>query len=200
MTKTKFLAALASQLAGLPEADIQRFLDYYSEMIDDRMEETGDEAEAIAALGMPDSIAEQILSEYPLPKLVKQKMKPRRKMAAWEIVLLCVGSPIWLSLLIGAFVIVISLYAVAFSLVVSFFAGSVACGGFAIGALVQAVLLFVGGSWKAGLLYLGMTLVAISLVFYLWQLALLIAKAVIRLTKLIVLAIKRRLIRKEARA
>lgn len=200
MTKTKFLAALASQLAGLPEADIQRFLDYYSEMIDDRMEETGDEAEAIAALGMPDSIAEQILSEYPLPKLVKQKMKPRRKMAAWEIVLLCVGSPIWLSLLIGAFVIVISLYAVAFSLVVSFFAGSVACGGFTIGALVQAVLLFVGGSWKAGLLYLGMTLTAIGLGFYLWQLALLIAKAVIRLTKLMVLAIKRRLIRKEARA
>ena len=198
MTKTEFMAALASQLAGLPQADIQRHLDYYSEIIDDRTEETGSESESIAAMDPPETIAAQILSEVPLPKLVKEKIKPRRKIAAWEIVLLILGSPIWLSLLIAAFAIVISLYAVAFSVVVSLFAGSVACGGFFVGALVEAILLFVAGAWTQGLLYLGMTLVAIGLAFYLWQLALLCAKAVIRLSKAIVLAIKRRLVRKEA--
>ena len=114
MTKIEFLLKLEKQLAGLPESDLIRTIDYYNEIIDDRTEDTGSEAEAVAALGAPEDVAAQVISEFSLPKLVKEKIKPRRKMAVWEIVLLCVGSPILVCLLIAAFAAAVALYAVAF--------------------------------------------------------------------------------------
>ena len=39
MKKNEFLAELRGRLAGLSEADLNRSLDYYAEMIDDRMED-----------------------------------------------------------------------------------------------------------------------------------------------------------------
>ena len=47
MTKEGFLAQLRQQLWALPEADRQNSLDYYAEMIDDRMEEGLSEEEAV---------------------------------------------------------------------------------------------------------------------------------------------------------
>ena len=140
MTKIEFLLQLEKQLAGLPEADLLRTMDYYNEIIDDRAEDMGSETEAVAAMGTPEDIAAQVLSEFSLPKLVKEKIKPRRRMAAWEIVLLCVGVPIWLSLLIAAFAVIISLYVVVFSVVVTLFATSVAAGAVALGGIVTAIL------------------------------------------------------------
>ena len=39
MTKQEFLAELRRGLSGLPQNDIEERLNFYSEMIDDRMEE-----------------------------------------------------------------------------------------------------------------------------------------------------------------
>ena len=50
MQKQAFLDALRSQLAGLPEAEINERLNFYSEMIDDRMEEGLTEEEAVDAM------------------------------------------------------------------------------------------------------------------------------------------------------
>lgn len=65
MNKKEFLAALRAGLAGLPEADLQHWLDFYSEIIDDRMEEGMTEAEAVADVGPVHDIVVQILSEAP---------------------------------------------------------------------------------------------------------------------------------------
>lgn len=197
MTKVEYLSRLEHQLAGLPETDLQRIIDYYNEIIDDRMEDTGNEAEAVAAMDAPEVIATQALADFPLPKLVKQKISPRR-MAGWEIVLLVLGSPIWLSLLIAAFAILVSLYAAVFSVVISLFAVSVACGGIVIGGAVYSVLFFIEGRWIPGLFYLGVLLVCVGLAVYLWWLAVLLPKGIIRLTKGIALGIKRRMVKKEA--
>ena len=198
MTKIEFLLKLEKHLSGLPEADLVRTIDYYNEIIDDRTEDMGSESEAVAAMGAPEDVAAQVLSEFSLPRLVKEKIKPRRRMAAWEIVLLCVGSPIWVSLLIAALAVVISLYAAVFSVVISLFAASVACGGVALGSIVSAVCLFAEGNWSSGLLYIGLLLVCIGLAMYLWYLAALLGKAIVRLTKVIVLGIKRKMVKKEA--
>ena len=48
MTKQAFLAALGERLVGLPQKDIEERLTFYSEMIDDRMEEGLSEEEAVA--------------------------------------------------------------------------------------------------------------------------------------------------------
>ena len=57
MTKIEFLLQLEKQLAGLPEADLLRTMDYYNEIIDDRAEDMGSETEAVAAMGTPEDIA-----------------------------------------------------------------------------------------------------------------------------------------------
>ncbi len=64
------------------------------------MEDGLSESEAIEAVGPVSQIVQQILMETPLPKLVKDKVKPRRSLKVWEIVLLVLGAPLWLSLLI----------------------------------------------------------------------------------------------------
>ena len=53
MTKREFLDMLNKQTSRLPEAERSRLLEYYGEIIDDRMEEGLSEAEAVAALGDP---------------------------------------------------------------------------------------------------------------------------------------------------
>ena len=39
MLKQEFLDALKSRLAGLPQKEVEERLDFYSEMIDDKLEE-----------------------------------------------------------------------------------------------------------------------------------------------------------------
>jgi uncharacterized membrane protein len=110
MDKHDFLHALEERLAGLAESDRQASLDFYAEMLDDLTESGMTEADAVASLGSVDAIAEEILMDTPLPKLIKAKMKPKRRMRAWEIVLIAVGSPVWFPILIALFAVALSLY------------------------------------------------------------------------------------------
>ena len=110
MTKKQFLDRLGKSLNGLPQEDISERLTFYGEMIDDRAEEGLTEEEAVAGIGSVEEITAQILEETPFARLVKERVKPKRRMTAWEIVLLAVGSPVWLSLLIALLAVVLSLY------------------------------------------------------------------------------------------
>ncbi len=71
---------------------------------------------------------------------VRQDAEPKRRLQTWEIVLLAVGSPIWLALLIAAFAVALSVYVVIWAVIVSLWAAVAAC---AVGAVGAAVL----GSW-----------------------------------------------------
>ena len=110
MNKQEFLAQLRKGLSGLPKDDIDERLTFYSEMIDDRMEDGIPEETAVREIGTVDVLVSQIIADIPLGKLVKEKITPKEKLKAWEIVLLVLGSPIWLSLLIVAFNVIFSLY------------------------------------------------------------------------------------------
>ena len=108
MNKQEFLLALRGALAGLSEADIRASLDYYTEIIDDQIEEGITETDAVASLGSVVTVAEQILMDMPLPKLVKARVKPKRRLRAWEIVLIAVGSPVWVPILLAMAVVVLA--------------------------------------------------------------------------------------------
>ena len=69
MTKIKFLLSLHDRLSGLPQDEVEERLNFYSEMIEDRMEEGISEEEAVAAIGPIDEIAEQIIADIPLAKM-----------------------------------------------------------------------------------------------------------------------------------
>ena len=103
MSKQEFLVQLRKGLSGFPQEDIEERLTFYSEMIDDQMEEGIMEEDAVSRIGSVDTIISQIKADIPLAKLVREKITPKKHLKAWEIVLLVLGSPIWLSLLIAAF-------------------------------------------------------------------------------------------------
>ena len=110
MTKADFLQLLERALAQLPEEERRANLEYYSELLDDMLEEGMTEAEATAKLGSPSQIAQSILQEVPLGKLVSTRMKPKSGWTPLAIVLAVVGSPVWVPLLLLAAALVLSLF------------------------------------------------------------------------------------------
>lgn len=136
MNKQEFLAQLRKGLSGLPKEDIEERLTFYSEMIDDRIEDGVPEETAVLGIGSIDGIVSQIIAEIPIGKLVKEKITPRKKMKAWEIVLIVLGSPIWLAFLIAAFAVGFTLYIVLWAVIVVLWSVFVTFVGCAIGCIV----------------------------------------------------------------
>lgn len=145
MNKIEFALTLQEKLKGLPKEDLSRSLEYYNEMIDDRMEDGLSEAEAIAAIGSLDEITTQILDETPMTALVKEKLRPKKKLQTWQLVLIWVGCPIWASLLLSAASVVFSVYVAIWSVLIALFASTFAVAATAVVSIPAAILfLFVG--------------------------------------------------------
>lgn len=196
MDKYDFLLALEARLEGLPEADRQASLDFYSEMLDDLVEGGMTETEAVASLGSPETIAEEILLEMPLPKLVKAKMKKRR-LSGLEITLLAVGFPIWLPIGIALLAVVFAIYISLWAVVVSLYAANVAMAACAPTGILAAVVLFASGKPTAALLLLGAGLALAGLSILWFLLCNLTAKGMWKLGKLTLRGIKACFIRKK---
>ena len=75
MNKEQFLAALRAKLTELPQADLERTLQYYREMIDDRIEEGMSEPAAVADVGDPDELAAAILQK-PVKRTAVRERRP----------------------------------------------------------------------------------------------------------------------------
>ena len=191
MNKTKFVLSLTEKLNGLPFEEIEDRINFYLESIDDRMEEGLSEEEAVAAMGSMDDIAAEIISDIPLARLVAEKVKPKRRLRAWEIVLLCVGAPLWLSLLVAAFAVVLAVYASLWSVIVALWASEVAFWGTVIGATTVGIALLSIGDAAQGLFLLGSGAVLAGcsvLLFFGCKAA---TRGMLLLTKKLALAIKK---------
>ena len=198
MNKQEFLTALRQSLSGLPLDDVEERLNFYSEMIDDQVEEGKSEEEAVASIGSVDEIVSQTLSEVPLTKIVKKKIKPKRRLRAWEIVLLAVGSPIWLTLGLVAFAVLISLYAVLWSLVGSAWAIFSAFVGCAAGCVAVGVVWICFGELLSGLFLIFASLVLAGLSIFVFFGCHCATVGTVRLTRLIALGVKKMFVSKEA--
>ena len=197
MDKQAFLTALRSGLSGLPQDDIEERLTFYGEMIDDRMEEGLSEEEAVAAIGEVSEIARQAVADTPLAKIAKERIRPKRRLKTWEIVLLALASPIWLSLAIAVaavlFAVIVSLWAVILSLWAVFASLAVS----AVAAVPTGAFFAVGGHGAAGLAMLSAGLVCAGLTILLFFGCMGAMKGILRLTKKITLWTKDRFIKKE---
>lgn len=145
MNKAEFLGELRRRLKGLPQNETEERIAFYGEVIDDRIEEGVSEEDAVRELGNVDTIAAQILEDVPLWGIVKENIKNIKKKKkkgfrhkkTWKIVLLAVGSPVWVPLLIAALAVVLALYVSLWTLVLSLwavFASLAGCG--AVGVVV----------------------------------------------------------------
>ena len=197
MNKQEFLAQLRKGLSGLPQEDIDERLAFYGEMIDDRMEDGIPEETAVSEIGTVDGLVAQIIADIPLGKLVKEKITPKKKLKAWEIVLLVLGSPIWLSLLLAVVAVILSLYVVLWSVIVvlwAAFASLVACGlaGIAAGAYFA-----VSGNGLTGIATIGAGIVCTGLSVFAFFGCKAATKGILSLTKKLAIGIKNCFIKKE---
>lgn len=198
MTKLEFLSALRGRLANLSAEDLERSIEYYSESIDDRMEDGLTEEEAVEAMGSVDEIVSQLLIGASPPKLVKEKAKGKsRSWGPGVIALLILGFPLWFPLLAAFASIVFTLYVVFWSLIVAFYAVDVAFAAGAVAGIFGFGAGLLTGGVAHGLFTLGGGLICVGLTI-LWFFAChMIAKWMVWLSKTVLLGIKSCFVRKE---
>jgi len=127
MNKLEFLSELATRLNTLPRSEIDKSIAYYSEIIDDRMEDGMSEVNAVCGLGNIEEIArETMLDATPLPKL----LIPSHPISKLDIIL-CSPLIITVSMLIlafytGVWLVIIALFLLDLSFALVGIAGIVA--------------------------------------------------------------------------
>lgn len=198
MNKQEFLAQLRKALSSLPPEDAEERLTFYSEMLDDRIEEGLSESEAVSAVGSVNAIAAQILAETPLTKLVKEKVKARRSPRVWEIVLIVLGSPIWLSLLIAALAIVLAVYVVIWSAAIVLWAIDMSLAACSLGSIAAAAFFAAQGHGLTGIAALSAVFCCAGLCIFLFFGCKAASKGILWLTQKIALGIKTLFAKKEA--
>lgn len=197
MNKQEFLLKLKKGLSGLPKADIEERLNFYAEMIDDRMEEGFSEEDSISQIGSVEKIVSQILSDIPFSKLVKEKVKPKKAVSILEIILLVLGSPIWLSVMIALLAVIFAFYIIILSIIVSVWAIEVSLFACMLGALISSAVFAFTSNFFTSVAMLGAGLVCAALSIYLFFLCKSVTKGIFILTKKIIISIKSLFIGKE---
>ena len=197
MRKQDFLNQIATSLSSLPKDEVSDRLSFYAEMIDDRIEEGLSEEEAIRAIGSSDEVIAQILADIPLVKIAREKIKRRKRLKVWETVLLWLGSPIWLSLLVAAFAVAISLYASLWAVVISLWATFGSLIGSGIGGIVGGIYFAISANLPTGFAVIGAGLLCVGLSAFLFCGCQIITQIAWRLPKRIAIGIKSRSIQKE---
>lgn len=163
MTKTEFLNQLKGRLKGLPREDIEKSIEYYSEMIDDRVEDGLSEEEAISELGSLDEIVSQILKETPLTRIVKEKVRPKHRLRFWEILLIILGAPVWVPLLFAAVTVFITIYVVIWTVIAVFYAVDLVFAACSICCFIFSFLCISGAGLPVALLSFGASLILAGL-------------------------------------
>ena len=138
--------------------------------------------DSVAAIGDPDEIARTILASTNFPQPTAPVQKAGKRLRWWEILLLVLGSPVWLSLIIAVAAVIFSLWISLWSVVISLYATAVALGASAIGCLLAVFFTFdVPGSAAVAL---GAALICAGLTILIFMLSNLAAKGMVALTKI----------------
>ena len=158
MNKEQFLDDLCERLGRLAPEERERVLDFYRELIEDRLEAGESEDAVLGGFGSPDALAGRILAESqsesagehePAEKAASaQKGVPAEGMPEREGMsrglrntLLILGSPIWLSLLIAAAAVALTL---AIAALILYLAGWIIIGSFNIAGIALMLMLPAG--------------------------------------------------------
>ena len=197
MSKQEFLRLLRQGLKGLPTTDIEERVMFYGEMIEDRIEEGLSEDEAVLSVGSVEKIVEQVVADTPFAKIAKERIKPKRQIKVWEIVLLAIGSPIWLSLIIALIAVIFSVYVSLWSVIISLWSVFVSLVACAVGGVVACAVLSVTSSVYTGVAMLSAGLVCAGLSIVMFYCCKLATKGILFVTKKIAVWLKNCFIKKE---
>ena len=176
MRKEAYLDLLRMKLMEADIPGIDQMVDFYAEMIDDRMEDGMMEEEAVASMENIDSIVSQARADRPITDLVTARMKESHEAAKKEghgtrwMVLAIIGFPVWFPLLVAFFAVLLAVYVSLWAVVIAMYAVEFALG-------IGAAALFVGGfgvlfGWIPFVTFMagwGIALMAAGLFLLLWK-------------------------------
>lgn len=136
MKRDDFFTLLSEKISPLPAEERNKLYEYYNEIILDKKDAGIDEDTIIASFGDIDEIAARVLSEYPELKAGQQPVHhqqpvmppnppstPKQRSAAVNVLImigLILGSPVWLSLILAAAVVLLSVIITIAALVIAF--------------------------------------------------------------------------------
>lgn len=197
MKKQEFIKELEKKITGLPLDETKDLLNFYSEVIDEKIEEGLTEEEAIEKMGSIDDIVNQIISEIPLANIVKDRIKPKKNLSVCNKIFLIAGSPIWGSLLIVLFVLLISIYVILFACIVSLWAAEISIILSSIMAFIKSFYELTQNNYASCFCFLGIGLVGIGvgIIFFMGCKA--GSTGIIKFTKKIIIKIKKKIVKKE---
>ena len=201
MKKEEFIAQLRKELSGLPKKELEERLTFYSEMIDDRMEDGLTEQDAVSDIGSVEEISTQIISDIPFTKIAKEKITKQRRFKNWEILLLALGAPIWVSLAIAAVAVLFSLFvavfSVIFSVAVALIATFVAVLVSGVGGVLVGIFYLFSGNALSGAALIGASIFCEGFSILFFYVGKALVKAMPALIKKTLVGVKRLFIKKE---
>lgn len=189
MNKQEFLTELKKRLSGIPKKDIDQTIEFYEELILDKIEEGQTEEEAIASLDSIDEIVKATLSNVSIPKLVKEKFAPKRSLKTWEIVVIASTAIIWIPLAIVLLSVILSLYVGLWSGVIALAASTISVGASSL-IIVGGILDLCMGHAASGIFTIGLALAFLGTALLLGLLTFKLSKLMVVLCKKIILWIK----------
>lgn len=215
MSKEEFLKKLHDGLYGLPADDIMERVTFYSEMIDDKIEEGCSEFDAVSSVGLVNDIINQILADVSFENsenyknkntknkgtyndgvynnnfnLNEEKATQKEPLNAWKIAFLIITSPIWLILVLSVIIVVLSLYFALWSIIVSLwavFASLIMCS---LAGIIACVVLIATSDVASAIAMFSAFLIFTGLSIFLFLGCKAVTFAILRLTKKTISSIK----------
>ena len=202
MRKNEFINEIRGALRGYPHNEVENSIEFYSEIIDDRMENGMSEEEAVASLGDLDRIIKNIKVDMPLKSVIRERVKENKEerirenkhMSAGMIILLILGAPLWVPLAITAFVLFFVFYMLLWVFDIVIFAVSIALAACLAGGVVGGVISFIAGNPGTGIAWIGVGIAALGLAIFLFMAGAGVAKANCSLTGSFLRGTKRRIV------
>ena len=136
MSKEEFLGSLNRLLKSLGKSEREKSLSYYNEIIDDYMEDGYTEEEAVEQIGSPGQIAQEILKE----QQTQMKTPMSRGMKGLIAVLLVLGFPLWRSLVLAGFCLVLSAVLLVLSAYIVIWCIPICTGAVSVAGLILSVV------------------------------------------------------------
>ena len=203
LTKQEFLSQLSEKLTAMPEPERTGILDYYEKHIQNTND--GDEATAIAKLGSPSDVANDVLAAYvkkmstptntPEPKSTHDSPRshgptPGKRPTYWwaVVVLLIIMSPAIFGLAVGLGGGALGIFVGAWSVILAFAVSGLSFVGMGIVSAVLSVPIFFQ-DMGFGLLSAGIGLVLVGCGIFLIKLTICFAKWLISLVQMLIEAI-----------
>ena len=198
MLREEYLSNLKEKLAANKIPGIDSMIEFYDEVISDRMEDGMSEEDAVAAMEDADAIVKSALLDKPIAALMVNSARKKHQEAnekghgALFVVLAIVGFHIWFPLLVAFFAILFSIYIAMWAIVVSIYAVELA---FAITAVASffACFTFLMGQipFATAIALLGCALIFAGLAILLWKPVVIITKWMIKIIKEVFRSIKK---------